>query len=94
MTQITYNKAAIAEAADRVIHNAAGMGDDYTDVHNRTSALLGEFSGKNAVTYAEHQTQFMQGFESLIETVMQFGATVHAVLGNATATDVTLASRM
>ncbi len=94
MTQITYNKAAIVDSADRVLSNAAGMGDDYTDVHQRTRALLGEFGGTNATTYADNQAQFMQGFEHLIETVTKFAHTVHVVLGNATDTDMTLASRL
>ncbi|OBF25940.1 WXG100 family type VII secretion target [Mycobacterium sp. ACS4331] len=94
MTQITYNKAAIADSADRVAHNAAGMGDDYTDVHNRTNALLGEFGGANATTYAYNQAEFMKSFEHLIETVTKFAHTVHTVLGNATDTDNSLATMM
>ena len=89
--QITYNKAVITDHADQIVQNAAGMGDDLQDVRTRTGALLGEFSGDNAFNYAEHQSQFMQGFEHLIDTVLKFGTTVHAVVSNATETDNMLA---
>lgn len=92
--KITYNKAAIIQSADQVIHNAAGMSDDYMDVHNRTGVLLDDFGGSNAFNYAEHQTQFLQGFKHLIETVVKFGSTVHVVLESATATDMALAMRV
>ncbi|BBZ02152.1 hypothetical protein MCHIJ_15890 [Mycolicibacterium chitae] len=90
--QITYNAPAIIAAADQVIQNAAGMGDDHLNVHNRTTALLGVFDGGNAISYAEHQTQFMQAFEHLVETVLRFGNTVHTVVGNTQAQDAALAA--
>lgn len=88
---ITYNVAAILDAAAAVGNNAAGMADDYQDVQNRTSALLGRFSGENATSFAYHQSQFLEGFQHLIETTTQFSHTVQAVCMNTVATDGNLA---
>lgn len=92
--KITYNKAAIIDSADRVVHNAASMVDDYTDVQQRTSVLLGDFSGDNSFNFVEHQTQFLASFKHLIETTSRFGTTVHAVLESATNTDMMMAMRV
>jgi uncharacterized protein YukE len=88
---ITYNIAAILDAATGVGNNAAGMADDYQDVHNRTSALLGHFSGGNAASFAYHQSQFLEGFQHLIETTTQFSHTVKTVCQSTVNTDETLA---
>lgn len=88
--EIVYNKAAIIESADHVVRNAAGMIDDFTDVQQRTGALLNVFSGDNSFNFADHQTQFLDGFHGLIETVMRFGSVVHTVLESAIANDVLL----
>jgi uncharacterized protein YukE len=94
MSQVTYNKAAILESADRVITNAASMLDDKTDVTNRTAALLNEFSGINATIYGDHQHQFIQAFGHLIDTVDHFGKTVQVVVGDASDIDQMLSQQV
>ncbi len=92
MGAITYSKAQILEAAGHVAQNAAGMADDHQDVSSRTAALMEAFSGINAGTYIEHQTQFMQSFDHLIQTVNHFVTTVHTIVDNITDTDNNLAT--
>lgn len=89
--KFTYNLAVIAETATGVQNNAAAMQNDYEDVLNRTSALLGDFSGENAVSYAYHQSQFLEGYKHLIQTTHHFAQTVKMVLDSTQSRDLGLA---
>lgn len=84
---IQYDHGAVNDLGSGVGQHAAMLTDHHQTIKGATDQIGGFFQGQAHQAFYEAQTQMLQGFEELIETVMQHGQTIHAVNASAHATD-------
>lgn len=91
MDQITYNHGMVSDLASDVGQSAAQLMEMHDDIQQRTNAIADFFEGKAGSAFHEAQMQMLHGFEGLIQTVSQHGATIQNVNEHAAMTDSMMA---
>jgi uncharacterized protein YukE len=85
---IQYDHGVVDDLGSGIGNQAAILMEHHDDIKHRTDQIANFFQGQAHAAFYEAQIHMLRGFEGLIQTVSQHGATVKTVNASAHATDL------